>query len=449
MTRNIIKININNELDVVLAYNRARQLSERLGISMGSRTKFSTAVSEICRNVIEHVGNGQIKFGLAEETGHKYLEAVISDRGRGIGNVESLLKNTETTVAGKGTGLQNSRKLVDYFHIESQFERGTQVTLRQRLPHNTQHVSKATAETWIFELNQEQVSPYAEIKKQNMQLLDVLDNLRERNEVSQHQLKEIRHLNEQLQQYNNDIQELLQERENQNKLLHKINDELDAFAHTVSHDLRAPLQNIKGLASALEDCLHSQKLDDAQEMFKMLHFQTSKMDNFITSILSYSLAGRQNMVKATTDVSELLHDVVNLLGISNSSVVQIPGELPVLVTERIFLHQVFSNLISNALKYHDHLEQPRVLIQYVLKGSLIEFAVEDNGPGIAPESQNKIFEMYETANAHHISTGIGLAIVRKIVKGKGGDVWVESAGRGARFVFTWPANELVRITKAQ
>ncbi len=429
----------------MLAYNRAKQLSERLGISMSSRTKFSTAVSEICRNVVEHAGSGQIQFGLVEDAGVKWLEAVVSDHGRGIGNLDALQKQADLQVGAKGTGLSNSRKLVDFFDIETGSEKGTKVTLRQRLPYNAMHVSRATLAGWIKELDQEKVSPYAEIKQQNMQLLDLLDNLRERDEVAQKQLREIRQLNQQLQQYNTSIQELLHERESQNKLLHKINNELDAFAHTVSHDLRAPLQNIRGLSSALEDCLHANKLDEAKEMFKMLYLQTSKMDNFITSILSYSLAGRQNMQKVETDVRVLIADVVSLLGIKNSLQLTIPPRLPVLLTEKIFLHQIFSNLLGNAIKYHDLAEQPQIKIDFLLKGDWMEFVVADNGPGVPAASQSSIFEMYETANSTHVSTGIGLAIVRKMVRGKGGDVWVESDGRGARFIFTWPASELVTV----
>jgi len=445
MPRSILKINISNELDVVLAYKRAMQLSERLNISMGSQTKFSTAVSEICRNVVEHVGNGQIQFSVVEENGVRFLEAIVSDRGRGIGNIDYLLNRQLQNSSHRGTGIVNSRKLVDFFHIVSEFEKGTKVTLRQRLPHNAPALTKAVTEAWTHELDQEVVSPYAEIKKQNMQLLDVLDDLRKQNDVAQQQLQEISRLNVKLQQSNDNIQELLDERERQNKLLQNINNNLDAFAHTVSHDLRAPLQNIAGLSNALEDCLFTDKLTEAKELFPMLHEQTQRMDNFITSMLSYSLAGLNNIPKVRTDVTELVQDVMRLLGVHNSIVVNLAANLPVLYTEKVFLHQVFSNLISNAIKYHDLKEEPTLEVSYEKQEAWLLFSVQDNGPGIPKEDTSRIFEMYETLGNGEIrrdSIGLGLPIVRKIISEKGGRIWVESGNRGATFYFTWPAAEL-------
>src|SRR5690606_8938408 len=90
MSRSLLKINIANELDVVLAYKRAMQLSEKTGMAQVDQTKFATAVSKICRNVVEHVGNGTIQFGVIEEAGLNYLEAKVSDRGRGIGNLDYI-----------------------------------------------------------------------------------------------------------------------------------------------------------------------------------------------------------------------------------------------------------------------------------------------------------------------------------------------------------------------
>ena len=380
---------------------------------------------------------------MATDANIPYLEAIISDRGRGIGNLHSLLQRKPGNTV-KGSGIINSRKLVDFFDIESEFEKGTKVTLRQRLPHNAPILSKAIADAWIQDFDQEIISPYAEIKRQNMQLLELLEHLRERSEVTQLQLQEIRNLNGRLQQSNQDIKELLEERERQNILLQKINNDLNAFAHTVSHDLRAPLQNINGLSSALEDCVNANKLAEAKELFPMLNNQAARMDNFITSILAYSLAERNHIQKDEVHVYQLVQEVLELLGIVNSLMVKASPQLPVLETEKILLHQVFSNLLSNAIKYHDMQVEPVVEICCSQRGNLLQFSVIDNGPGIEPLYHQQIFEIYSTIGKNEgNSTGIGLSIVKKIVNGKGGDIWVESAGRGSRFVFTWPAEELV------
>src|SRR5690606_32992723 len=130
-------------------------------------------------------------FNIFEEQGAKYIEAIVTDRGRGIGDIDYYLKRSIGSSNSKGTGIIHSRKLVDYFDVESTFEKGTRITLRQRIPHNAPPITKAIAEAWLYEFDMDSVSPYAEIKRQNMQLLEVLEHLRERNEVTQQQLKEI------------------------------------------------------------------------------------------------------------------------------------------------------------------------------------------------------------------------------------------------------------------
>ena len=449
MQRSILKINITNELDVVLAYKRAMQLSERLGIALANQTKFATAVSEICRNVVEYVGNGAIQFSVAEQDGFNYLEALITDRGRGIGNLDHYLSNNYySTAASRGTGIINSRKLADYFDIQTESEKGTRVTLRKRIPANASAVSKAQLDRWVHDFDEEaDISPYAEIKKQNMHLLELLEQLRLRNLEAEQQLQEIRRLNVELQNSNAEIQLLSEERERKNLMLQRINADLDAFAHTVSHDLRAPLQNINGLTTVLEACLKADDPQEANQVFPLLREQTQKMDRLITGILTYSLAGHHNLRKQIVDLQVLLQKVVESLTVPPAFTIRLQPDLPVLYTQEIFLFQIFSNLISNAVKYHDQPEQAVIEVQYERQPGQLIFSVKDNGPGIPQEYQAQIFNQYE-ALGHNIartdSTGLGLAIVQKIIKGKNGSVWVESDGRGSSFRFTWPLHELVQ-----
>ena len=449
MLRNILRININNELDIVLAYKRAMQLSERLGIALANQTKFATAVSEICRNVVEYVGSGNIQFNHVEDNGITYLEAVISDRGRGIGNLDLILQQSERYGYGgtRGMGIINSRKLVDQFHIESEFEKGTRVTLRRKIPVQAGIVSKAVLDQWAVEFNQEaDISPYAEIKKQNMQLLELLEELRIRNLEAEHQLQEITRLNTRLQQSNSEISELLTDRDKKNKLLQKINDNLDSFAHTVSHDLRSPLQNINGLTTALEACLESSHLEEAGKLIPMLREQTVKMDRLITGILAYSLAGHHELQRRYVDMAVLLHQVITSLQVPASFDMQIQPGIPNLYTQEIYLHQVLSNLIGNAIKYHDRPAEGIVRINYEKHPDRLLFSVEDNGPGIPAEYQAQIFDMFERGLQSQglDGTGLGLSIVKKIVTEKGGNVWVESEGRGTRLLFTWPIEDLMQ-----
>ncbi|GHA54794.1 sensor histidine kinase [Pontibacter akesuensis] len=446
MQRTILKININNELDVVLAYKRAMQLSERLGMQQANQTKFATAVSEICRNVVEHVGSGGIQFSMLDEVGVNYLEALITDRGRGIGNLPSILASHTFMSGSRGSGISNSRKLVDVFDIQSDSEKGTRVMLRKKLPSLGAAVSKAVLDNWTTEFEEDaDISPYAEIKKQNMQLLEVMEKLHLQNLEAEQQLLEIRRLNVQLQQSNQDISQLLEDRDRKNRMLEEINQNLDAFAHTVTHDLRAPLQNIDGISTALEACIQTNHLDEAQVMLPMLRHQTQKMDRLITGILAYSLAGHQSIAKKVLDLQVLVPQVISSLDVPPSITFELADELPILYSQEIYLYQVFSNLIGNAIKYYDKPDQGLIRISFESGKEWLHFSVEDNGPGIPQEVQHQIFFMYEIGKAipRADSSGLGLSIIRKIIEEKGGKVWVESSGRGSRFSFTWPAQELV------
>ncbi|MEJ8802093.1 sensor histidine kinase [Pontibacter sp. H249] len=448
MPRHILRINLNNELDIVLAYKRAMQLSERLGVALANQTKFATAVSEICRNVIEYVGNGSIQFNYTEDNGVNYLEAIISDRGRGIGNLDLILQQSSQLGYGsaRGKGIINSKKLVDQFDIESEFERGTKVTLRRKVPAQAALVTKNLLDQWAMEFEQEaDISPYAEIKKQNMQLLELLEQLRIRNLEAEQQLQEITRLNSKLRQSNTEISELLEDRDKKNKLLQKINNNLDAFAHTVSHDLRSPLQNIIGITAAIDTYIDNKHLDEAKKLLPMMHEQTVKMDRLITGILAYSLAGHHDLQRRFVDTSVLLHQIIASIQLPDAFTIEVQPDLPNLFTQEIYLHQVLSNLISNAVKYHDTPEQGLIKVKFEKHPDRILFSVEDNGPGIPAEYQPHIFDMFERGqyNQRLDSTGLGLSIVKKIVTEKGGNVWIESHGRGTTFLFTWPVEDLL------
>ncbi|MBK0402351.1 sensor histidine kinase [Adhaeribacter sp. BT258] len=444
MQRSITKITIGNELDVVLAYKRAMQLSERCGIALPNQTKFATAVSEICRNVIEYVGEGSIQFSITDENGILYLEAYITDRGRGIGNLDYYL-DQKVSVTGRGNGIINSRILADDFQIDTESEKGTRVKLRKRIPASHPIITKTVIDNWVADFSRESsVSPYAEMKNQNMQLIELLEELRVKNLETENQLQEIKRLNLELLSSHEDISNLLAEREAQTELLQRKNHELDAFAHIVSHDLRSPLQNIKGLAMVIDAYLKTGNLDEAQPVLNMIMDQTNRMDNLILDILSYSLSGKNTLPKKTVNVENLLYEVTSFLNVPDGFQIHIQENMPVLLTEEIFLRQIFNNLINNAIKHHD---QPggNIWINCEADPEFLTFSVTDDGPGISAADQDRIFNQFETISnsGGSANMGLGLSIIKKITLEKGGKVWVQSEGRGSRFVFNWPAREIV------
>jgi PAS domain S-box-containing protein len=222
--------------------------------------------------------------------------------------------------------------------------------------------------------------------------------------------------------------------------LEKINKELDQFAYIVSHDLKAPLRAINNLSIWIEEDLEGKMEADTSKNFEMLRGRIHRMESLINGILQYSRAGRVKSENVPIDVNAFVKDIVQNLAPPERFKILIDDNLPVIHFEKIALDQVFSNFISNAIKYNNSTE-PTIKVSYEDLGSLYKFGVADNGPGIAPEFFEKIFVIFQTLQARDVieSTGVGLAIVKKIVEEKGGQVWLESEiNKGTTFYFTLP-----------
>jgi signal transduction histidine kinase len=165
------------------------------------------------------------------------------------------------------------------------------------------------------------------------------------------------------------------------------------------------------------------------------------MEKLITGILDLARVGRAEQANETVFVRTLVREVVDSLNPPPGFRVELPFFLPTLTTKVVQLQQVFTNLISNALKYHHHPETGTVQIGCDDAGEFYLFSVADDGPGIDPEYHDRIFVIFQTLTDRDTleSTGVGLAIVKKIVERQGGRIGVKSAeGQGAKFSFTWP-----------
>jgi PAS domain S-box-containing protein len=222
--------------------------------------------------------------------------------------------------------------------------------------------------------------------------------------------------------------------------LEKNNSELDQFAHIVSHDLKAPLRAISNLSLWLQEDLGTSLTGENKDNFVMLRNRVTRMESLINGILEYSKVGREHLPSERVDVLELLHEVLELLSPAQHVKINLVAPMPILDVPKIMLHQVFSNLISNAIKYNDKKE---ALISIYAKETVdaIEFTVEDNGPGIPAEYHEKIFVIFQTLQSRdkYESTGIGLTIVKRIIAARGGKIRVESEmGKGTKFIVDWP-----------
>ena len=178
-----------------------------------------------------------------------------------------------------------------------------------------------------------------------------------------------------------------------------------------------------------------------REFLGLMRQRVHRMEKLISGILDLARVGRMAQANETVFVRTLLREIVDTLNPPKGFHVELPFFLPTLTTNAVQLQQVFTNLISNALKYHNHPETGTVTIGCDDAGEFYQFSVADDGPGIAAEYHDRIFIIFQTLTERDTleSTGVGLAIVKKIVERQGGRIGIKSAeGQGAKFSFTWP-----------
>jgi signal transduction histidine kinase len=221
------------------------------------------------------------------------------------------------------------------------------------------------------------------------------------------------------------------------------NAELDSFVYSVSHDLKAPLVAMQGMAGAiLEDC--GDQLDEhGRHYLGRLQANVQQMERLIQDLLALSRIGREARAPETVSVAEVVDDFIAEHGtqIRERRIKVSVRDVGTLWGIRMQIEQVLANLIGNAIKYTGDGPSPTVEVGMIDRGALVECFVTDNGIGIDPAYHQKVFEIFQRLNEVEAEgTGVGLALVKKIVEAAGGRVWVESAkGQGATFRFTWPA----------
>jgi len=237
------------------------------------------------------------------------------------------------------------------------------------------------------------------------------------------------------------VRERTRELEEANRHLSDVNAELDDFAYAVSHDLKAPLRAITSLVNWVTEDYRDALGDDGREKLRLLSGKTDRMRALIDGILRYSRLGRTAQEQEPVDMAGLVREVIDLLAPPAQVTIVIEGAFPTIACDRVRMSEVFQNLISNAVRYGDA-SHNRIVVSCSRDGEYWQFRVADNGPGIDKQYHEKIFHIFETisANADAESTGVGLALVKKIVTMMGGSIRVESEpGRGAAFLFTIPA----------
>ena len=225
--------------------------------------------------------------------------------------------------------------------------------------------------------------------------------------------------------------------------LTQVNRELSDFAHVVSHDLKAPLRGIGSLANWLQQDYADKLGPEGAEQLRMIGGRVARLSGLIDGILSYSRAGRTHRSQTVVSLDALVRGTLEMLAPPAHITVAVVSELPQIRMDPTKAQQLFQNLLSNAVKYMDK-PSGRVTVACVADERFWHFSIADNGPGIEEKYFERVFQLFQTlAPRDEVeSTGVGLAVVKKIVETEGGRIWIESVfGHGATFHFTLPRAE--------
>lgn len=223
----------------------------------------------------------------------------------------------------------------------------------------------------------------------------------------------------------------------------RINEELESFSYSVSHDLRAPLRAITGFSRILVDDYAAKLDDNGKRILSVIGMNAEKMGKLIDDLLTFSRLGRKELTKGNLDMNSLTENVLSDIDkkiINRAQIVINP--LPAALSDHALMRQVMANLVSNAIKYSSKEEKPFVEIGAIQnKEDDAVYYIKDNGVGFDMKYYNKLFGVFQRLHSpeEFEGTGIGLAIVHRIISKHGGRIWGEGkVNEGATFYFTVP-----------
>ncbi len=415
----ILTIDINNELDIMLSHRRGMQFSKYCGITLSEQTRFATAISELCRNVVEFAKTGTISFSILQEQDLTALVAVVKDEGPGIKDLAKILERKPETFRGRGVGLVFARKLSDKFKIQST-SKGTQVTIQKIIPLHKTVINRLVVQGWIKHLASEPtISPYEELKIRNIQLVELTDELSAKADTVEQQIEEIKKLNLQLSRSNQQMKE---------------------FTYAISHDLKTPLSSLN-MASEYLDTHPKGKETVAYK--QILSRSVKRLDKTVRSLIE--ILDLQNPDKRVIHTIQF-EDVFRVIAEEHQQFIK---DADAIVTTNFqqashivyiegYLQSILHNLMSNAVKYRDPLRQLSVAITTRQIDNAVELRFTDNGTGMDMNKiRDKLFVPFNRFSNVQDGKGIGLYLIKGMVESNGGKVTVESKpGEGSTFIFT-------------
>jgi signal transduction histidine kinase len=228
--------------------------------------------------------------------------------------------------------------------------------------------------------------------------------------------------------------------EKTNTRLAQTNKELETFAYVASHDLKSPLRGIAQLSSWIDEDLEAKEFSEVDKHTRMLRNRIQRMEKLLDDLLIFYRAGKTDGNITRIDLQHMATELFEIQNTKPGIRLELGPNLPVFDSLSTPFEQILRNLFSNAIKHHD-LEQGVIRLEGKrLDNDFYEFRVCDDGPGIPAKFQERVFGMFQTLKPRDEleGSGMGLALIKKLVETYGGTIAVQSEGRGSCFIFTWP-----------
>lgn len=444
MTVPILTVEIRYEHDVVLARQRARQLAEVLGFERQDQARLATAVSELARNAFQYARGGRVEFLLAEipDTKQQVFQTRIIDQGSGITNLVAILNGEYVSHTGMGLGLIGAKRLMDDFDIATG-KNGTTIILGKRLPPGSRPITRGQLGKMVQKLSEQKGDdPFAEIQRQNQELLSTMAELEKRQQ-------ELSELNRELEDTNRGVVALYAELDQRADFLRRVSESKTRFFSAMTHEFRTPLNSIISLSRMLADKLDGELTPEQEKQVGFIRRAAADLAHLVDDLLDIAKveAGKVTVRPQTFSLQDLFNSLRGTLrpllsqNASVNLVFEDPEGIPDLYTDEAKLTQVLRNFISNALKYT---ERGEVRVNAHMQGpDHVLISVADTGIGIAPENQARVFQEFEQVEGPHQlktkGTGLGLPLAKSLAELLGGSILLTSTvGLGSTFSVLLP-----------
>ena len=442
MTIRILNVSIKNELDVVGARQRARQIASLCGFGSQDQVRIATAVSELARNIYNYAGEGKIHFLIEGDTAPQVLEICVEDKGPGISNLDLILSGNYQSPTGMGKGVLGARRLMDRFDIKTS-SKGTLIKLQKLFPKDAPVIIPKASTQLLSQLASLPADiAMSEVLQQNRELLAALAELKARQD-------ELLQLTRELEDTNRGVVALYAELDEKADHLRRADEMKSRFLSNMSHEFRTPLSSIRALAKLLIDRIDGDLTEEQEKQVMFILHGALGLTELVNDLLDIAKieAGKVDIRPHNFDVTEMfsaLRGMLRPLLVSESlSLTFIEPESPLeMYTDEAKLSQILRNFISNALKFT---EAGEITIKVALNANqnLVKFSVTDTGVGIEASDLRLIFEEFsqlENPMQRKVKgTGLGLPLCRNLANLLQGEVSVESTiGVGSTFSVTLP-----------